>query len=249
MTTQIERKTVRELVLEMPLAARIFEDLGIDYCCGGEKALIEACAQAKVKIGDVISALAKAQSMPADRDWRNARLSELAQHIVDRHHSFTREEIERLVPLISKVVSAHGTNHPELLQLQSLFRDLAQELTAHMAKEEHVLFPYIAEMERAANNKRPLPRATFGTVQNPVRMMVLEHDSSGGILHELRRLANGYVPPSDSCAAYQALYRALEAFEKDLHNHIHLENNILFPRCLDLEMASLEICAGACKDA
>jgi regulator of cell morphogenesis and NO signaling len=236
--TQIERKTVRELVLEKPAAARIFEKLGIDYCCGGEKSLIDACAEAKVNVEDVFTALAKPESVSADRDWRDAPLSELAQYIVDKHHSFTRDEIKRLVPLISKVVSVHGKNHPELLQVQSLFWDLAQELTMHMGKEEQVLFPYIAKMDQAVQSNGPLPRAMYGTVQNPVQMMVAEHDSSGRVLHKMREVTNGYVPPPDGCVTYQTLYCALEAFEKDLHNHIHLENNILFPRSVDLEMTA-----------
>jgi regulator of cell morphogenesis and NO signaling len=157
---------------------------------------------------------------------------------VDKHHSFTRDEIKRLVLLVSKVVSVHGRNHPELLQVQSLFRDLSEELTTHMTKEEQLLFPYIAEMEQAISSKRSLPPAIFGTVQNPVRMMMLEHDSSGQMLHKVRELTNGYVPPPDACVTYQTLYRALEAFERDLHEHIHLENNILFPRSVDFETAA-----------
>jgi len=239
--TEIGRRTVRELVLETPAAALIFENLGIDYCCGGEKSLLDACAEARVKVEEVVAALASPQSVNTDRDWRKASLGELARYIVDRHHSFTREELERLLPLISKVVSVHGRNHPELLQLQSLFGDLAEELTKHMMKEEKILFPYIVEMEQAVHNKRPLPRPMFGTVQNPVRMMAAEHDSSGSVLHKMRELTNGYVPPPDGCATYQILYRALEAFEKDLHTHIHLENNILFPRSVDLEVAAIPV--------
>lgn len=235
MVTEIGKKTVRDVVLETPAAARIFEDLGIDYCCGGEKLLIQACSEAKVRLEDISAALAKPAPMKLDRDWRDAPLAELVQFIVDKHHSFTREEIQRLIPLISKVVSVHGKNHPELLQVQSLFRGLAQELTMHMTKEEQVLFPHIAEMAEAAHNKRPLPRAMFGTVESPVRMMVSEHDSSGRVLHDLRNVTNGYVSPPDGCATYEALYSGLESFEKDLHNHIHLENNILFPRAVDLE--------------
>jgi regulator of cell morphogenesis and NO signaling len=231
-------KSVRELVLEKPTAARVFEKFGIDYCCGGNKSLIDACVEAKVKVEEVIAALAKPESVPTERDWRGAPLSELAQYIVDKHHSFTRDEIKRLVPLISKVVSMHGNNHPELLQVESRFQEMAQELTMHMGKEEQVLFPYIAKIEEAVNSKRPLPRAMFGTVQNPVRMMMMEHESSGQALHKMREATNGYVPPPDGCVTYETLYRALEAFEKDLHNHIHLENNILFPRSVDLEKAA-----------
>jgi len=235
MLTEAE-KSVRELVLEKPAAARVFEKLGIDYCCGGNQSLVDACITAEVRMEKVIAALAKAEPVPAERDWRGAPLSKLTQYIVDQHHSFTRDEIERLVPLISKVVSVHGDNHLELLQVQSLFRGIAQELTMHMRKEEQVLFPYIARIEEAGNSKSPLPPAMFGTVQNPVRMM-MEHESSGQALRKMREVTNGFIAPPDGCVSYQTLYRALEAFEKDLHNHIHLENNILFPRSVDLENA------------
>jgi regulator of cell morphogenesis and NO signaling len=238
MLTEVE-KSVRELVLEKPTAARVFEEFGIDYCCGGNKSLVDACVAAKVKVEEVTATLAKPEPLPTERDWRSAPLSELAQYIVNKHHSFTRDEIKRVVPLISKVVSVHGNNHPELLQVQSLFQEMAQELTMHMGKEEQVLFPYIAKIDEAVNSKRPLPAAMFGTVQNPVRMMMMEHESSGQALRKMREITNGYIPPPDGCVTYETLYHALEAFEKDLHNHIHLENNILFPRSVALEKAAL----------
>ena len=133
----------------------------------------------------------------------------------------------------------HGKNHLELLQVQSLFRDLSQELTMHMMKEEQLLFPYITEIEEAVSRRRSLLPAMFGTVQNPVRMMTLEHDSSGQMLHKIGEFTNGYISPPDACVTYQTLYRALEVFERDLHEHIHLENNILFSRSVDLEAAAL----------
>ncbi|MGH9739027.1 MAG: iron-sulfur cluster repair di-iron protein [Candidatus Acidiferrales bacterium] len=231
-------KTVRDLVLDTPAAARIFENLGIDYCCGGNKPLNEACDDAHVSMEEVIAALEKPETVPPGRDWRNVPLSEVVAYIVEKHHVFTCDEIKRLMLLISKVISVHGKNHPELLQVQSLFRDLSQELTTHMMREEQLLFPYITEMEEAISRKRPLPSAMFGTVQNPVRMMMLEHDSSGRELRKMRGLTDGYVSPPDACVTYQTLYRALEAFERDLHEHIHLENNILFPRSVELEAAA-----------
>jgi regulator of cell morphogenesis and NO signaling len=233
---QIEdTKTVRELVTANPAAARVFEKFGIDYCCGGNKSLTEACLAAKVRAEDVAAALEKPEPRPDERDWQRAALGDLADYIVRKHHAFTREEIQRLEPLISKVVSVHGQNHEELQQIQRLFQDLAQEMTMHMMKEEHMLFPYIKDLEEAVNRHfRPSP-PTFGTVQNPVRMMMAEHDSSGQVLHKMREITNGYAAPSDACVSYQTLYRALHAFETDLHQHIHLENNILFPRAVELE--------------
>lgn len=231
--------TVRDLVLQKPATARVFEGLGIDYCCGGSKPLVEACDDAHVQLEEVIAALEKPESAPQGRDWREAPLSELIQHIVNQHHVFALEESKRLVLLISKVAAVHAKNHPELLRVQSLFRDLSQELTTHMAKEEKLLFPYIIEMEEAISHRGSLPPAMFGTaVQNSVRTMEREHDSSGQALHEMRNWTNGYIPPPDACVTYQTLYRALEEFERDLHEHIHLENNILFPRSVEAEAAA-----------
>jgi regulator of cell morphogenesis and NO signaling len=231
-------KTVRELVLANPAAARIFEQFGIDYCCGGNKSLVEACAKASVQVEQVISAIEKPQPIPDARDWQIAPLMELTRYIVEKHHSFTREELKRLKSLLAKVVSAHGIRHPELTRVQSVFRDLDQELTMHMMKEEEILFPYIEKMEAAINTKRSLPPCMFGTVQNPVRMMMMEHDTAGDALREMRAITNSYAVPADGCVSYQELYRALLAFEADLHQHIHLENNILFPRSIQMEGAA-----------
>ena len=227
--------TVREVVLAYPAAARTLEKFGIDYCCGGSKSLAEACTNAGVPVEKVIGALETPQPVPDARDWQTASLAELTGHIVEKHHAFTREEIERLKALIAKVNSVHGANHPELSQVQSIFGGLERELTMHMMKEEQILFPYIEELEAAVSAKRSLPSCMFGTVQNPIRMMMMEHDDAGNALREMRAATNSYTPPTDACASYQELYRALPAFEADLHEHIHLENNILFPRAIQME--------------
>jgi regulator of cell morphogenesis and NO signaling len=226
---------VRDFVLEKPSAARIFENLGIDYCCGGSQTLAQACRLANRSPEEVNAELQKVNSLPPEKDWRNAPLADLAQHIVDRHHSFTRAELARLTSLISKVISAHGANHPELARLQLTFEAVVQELTMHMMKEERMLFPYIAEIEEAARIHRHPTAPMFGTVQNPVAAMMMEHEASGQALQKICELSNHYAIPPDACASYQELYRALPAFEADLHQHIHLENNILFPRAVELE--------------
>lgn len=228
-------KTVRELVLANPAAARTFEKFGIDYCCGGNKSLAEACANARVAVAQVIGAIEQPQAVADARDWQVAPLAQLTRYIVEKHHAFTREEIKRLGPLLAKVVSVHGARHPELARVQSVFRELDQEMTMHMMKEEQMLFPYIENMEAAVSAKRPLPPCMFGTVQNPVRMMMMEHDTAGEALREIRAITNSYTAPADGCITYQELYRALPAFEADLHQHIHLENNILFPRSIQME--------------
>ncbi len=226
---------VREVVLENPAAARVFETLGIDYCCGGDQTLAQACRAAGRSVEEVGVALQKLDSVSSERNWRGAPLTELAQHIVDKHHTFTQAEIARLTGLIAKVVSVHGGNHPELTQVQTVFAGLSAELRAHMEKEEQLLFPYVVEMEEAVRFNRRPPPAMFGTVQNPVAAMIMEHEAAGQALETIREVTESYAVPPDGCASYQALYQALPAFAADLHQHIHLENNILFPRAVELE--------------
>jgi len=227
--------TVRDLVLDNPAAARVFERLGIDYCCGGSQTLAEACKAANRSTEEVSAALQKLDSAPSERDWRNASLTELAQHIVDKHHAFTQAELTRLAGLISKVVAAHGGNHPELAQVQTIFTGLSEELRSHMEREERLLFPYIAEMEEAARVKRRPSECMFGTVQNPEAAMIMEHEAAGQMFERMREITKGYMVPPDGCASYHALYQALPALAADMHQHIHLENNILFPRSVELE--------------
>ncbi len=235
-------KTVRELALERPGAARVFEKLGIDYCCGGKQTLGQACQAAGVPVDRVLEALEVARYSGPDaakgRDWQTGSLADLISHIKNTHHKYTREETARLGPLFDKVCSVHGNNHPELLDLRETFRGLARELTTHLMKEEMVLFPYIERMEESVLQKEPILPPPFGTVQNPVAMMEHEHDSAGNALRALRAASNGYTAPADGCVSYQTLYKTLAELEADLHQHIHLENNILFPRAIALESAN-----------
>jgi len=231
-------KTVGELALENPAATRVFEKLGIDYCCGGGKSLEEACRAANLPIGEVVGSLKAAeqtvQVARPNRDWQKEPLADLIAHIQSTHHKYVREELARLEPLFEKVCSVHGKNS-ELLAMHATFQGLAEELTMHMMKEERVLFPYIGRMEESVIQKEPVLPAPFGSVQNPVAMMIHEHDSAGHALRALREASNGYTAPSDACVSFHTLYQALTAFEADLHQHIHLENNILFPRAVALE--------------
>jgi regulator of cell morphogenesis and NO signaling len=230
---------VRDVVLELPQATRVFEKLKIDYCCGGDKPLGEACATAGVRVENLERMLEEVGQAEVQGngslDFQKATLSELISHILDKHHIYTKEEMARLEPLIGKVIAAHGENHPELQGIGGLFQQLCADLKPHMFKEEQILFPYIVEMERSAVENRPAPFAPFGTVSNPIRMMMMEHETVGDLLRELRALSSDYTVPADGCISYQTLYQALEAFEGDLHQHIHLENNILFPRAIELE--------------
>lgn len=235
----ITTKTVRELAAENPAAPRVFEKLGIDYCCGGNQSLEQACQKAQLSIDQVLDSLemaeASVRAAQTVRDWQREPLSELLEHIKTTHHTYTREEIVRLTALLDKVCSVHGKNHPELFGIRHTFAGLAQELTTHLMKEEMMLFPYIERMEEAVIQREPVLPAVFGTVKNPVAMMEHEHDSAGQALQAMRKASNDYRTPADACVSYKTLYNALGAFEADLHQHIHLENNILFPRAVEME--------------
>jgi regulator of cell morphogenesis and NO signaling len=231
----LDSRTVRELASTNPGAARIFESFGIDYCCGGERSLAQACTAAKVNVQKVAGLLEKPQPKGGDRDWQKATLAELAKQIVAKHHEYVRQEIQRLIPLTAKVAGVHGKNHPELEKIQSLFQALAEELTTHLMKEERMLFPHIEQLELAANSGRHPGASLFGTLKNPARMMMMERESGGELLRKTREISKNYALPADACMSFQMLYRALEEFEADLHQHIHLENNILFPRAVELE--------------
>ena len=233
------RKTVREIVLEMPASVGVFERLGIDYCCGGDKRLDDACQAAGRPVQEVLRSLeavkTATQADAGATDWSRESLGSLMNHIVGKHHTFCQQEVARLEPLLAKVSEAHGAQHPELHRLKSLFSGMSKELLMHLVKEEQTLFPYIARMEEAVTRGARFPRPPFGTVQNPVRMMVLEHDNAGAALHEMRKLSRDYQIPPDGCNSYRALCDGLKTFESDMHQHVHLENNILFPRAVALE--------------
>ena len=232
-------KTVREVAVENPAATRVFERFGIDYCCGGNQALEQACQRAGVSFDEVIDSLEmEEESARAEKqfhDWQSESLSELITHIKSTHHKYTRDETVRLAALLQKVSSVHGKNHPELFGIRETFDWLSQELMTHMMKEEMVLFPYIERMEESVIQNEPVLPAPFGSVQNPVTLMEHEHDSAGAALRSMHKVSSDFTPPTDSCISYQTLYRALAAFEADLHQHIHLENNILFPRAIAME--------------
>lgn len=217
--------------------AQIFKKYGLDFCCGGKKTVKEACAEKGLDVTKVEQELQQADKIPASRplpysDWS---LDFLADYIVNTHHSYVRKTLPDITAYAQKVMKVHGNNHPELLRVNQLVQEVNAELTSHMIKEEKVLFPYIKELVATKNNISPLHAAHFGTVQNPINMMEAEHELVGKNLDEIRVLTNNYLLPEDACASYSLLYSLLDEFEDDLHLHIHLENNILFPKALEIE--------------
>jgi regulator of cell morphogenesis and NO signaling len=205
MTVAID-KTVRELALENPSSTRVFEKLGIDYCCGGNRSLREACEKANLQLDQVLDSLEKAdQAVPLaqeGRDWQVRPLASLIEYIQSTHHKYTCEEIARLGPLFEKVCSVHGKNHPELFEVREIFEGLTEELNAHMRKEEMILFPYIVRAEAVIRGNEPILRAPFGSVQNPVSMMEREHDAARNALRAMNEVTNGYSVPADACVSY-----------------------------------------------
>lgn len=236
----VTTQNVRDIALENPGSIRVFESFGIDYCCGGRKPLAQACEEKKLPLEKVIEALeaGSAKDEVGSEDWRGKSLGGLLTHIVNTHHAYVRRELPRLAELAQKVVKRHGETKPELPEIQKRLEQIAEELTAHLAKEEVVLFPYIAKLEKSIEGGLPKPQGCFGTISNPIAMMTQEHEAAGVLLAEIRRLSNGFTPPVGACPTFLAFYLGLFEFEQDLHQHIHLENNILFPKAIEMERAA-----------
>jgi regulator of cell morphogenesis and NO signaling len=223
-------KLVGEIVAANPAAARVFETLGIDYCCGGKLSLGAACANAKVTVETVAGLMDACREPSGAGAPVDATLRDLTHYIVERHHAFVRREGPRIRGLLAKICDKHGVAHPELSDVKNLFFSLDQELAEHMRKEEQILFPYIDALEGAFETP-----ACFASVVSPIDAMIADHENAGAILSAIRARTNGYKAPENGCATFRAAYRALEDFERDLHWHVHLENNILFPRAIAAE--------------
>jgi regulator of cell morphogenesis and NO signaling len=237
-----KNQTVREIAINNPASVRVFENFGIDYCCGGKRPLDEACARANAPIDLVTRALAEldVKGISSEEVWTNSSLADLTAHIVGRHHRYVRDESPRIELLLQKVVSRHGEAHPELGAIQDTFVALSQELFAHMMKEERILFPFLEAMEAAARGGQSAPLGCFASVELPISRMLADHDDAGALLAKMRALSGGYRTPEESFPSYRGLYQALEEFESDLHHHVHLENNILFPRAVEMERSLKE---------
>ena len=230
---------VKEIALSNPRARRVLEDAGVDYCCGGGKSLQDACLHADVTADEILKRLRQNGELagPGDTEWTSASLAELTQHIRERHHKYVRDSIPRVRALLAKIREKHGSKHCEIEEIEKLFGDVAREMTAHMQKEEQILFPYIDALERSASGNSAVEPPFFQTVRNPIHAMMKEHDSAGDLVRRIRKASNEYKAPADACATFQATYQELRQFEEDLHLHVHLENNILFPRAVELEAA------------
>jgi regulator of cell morphogenesis and NO signaling len=229
--------TIRTIVADDFRAASVFERHGIDFCCGGNRSVADACGELGVDAAAVETELeaAMASAGPGLPRYNTWQLDFLIGYIVTNHHGYVRQAIETLRVHTRKVAEVHGDRHPEVKAIAERFENIAGELTRHMAKEEQVLFPYINGLVAAARDGGATPVAPFGAVANPIRMMEIEHQAAGDEMASIRKLSGGYVPPADACTTFTVTYQELQAFEADLHQHVHLENNILFPKSLVLE--------------
>ncbi len=234
MSAVLSETVVGKIVAKQPATARVFEKYQIDYCCQGNTTLVDACKRQKVDIDQVVSEIEQVQNTGVtehDPDWNETSLTELANHIVNTHHAFMASELPRISGLIEQVSNAHGQQQPELANVAEVFQMLRQELESHMDKEENILFPAIRAMEPSKS-----PQAfPFGSVANPIHAMEHEHDEAGNALRRLRELTGDFKPPANACPTYMVMLESLENLERDLHLHIHKENNILFPRAKELE--------------
>jgi regulator of cell morphogenesis and NO signaling len=228
-----ELATVGEIVATDSRAASIFEQFGIDFCCGGRRSLADACRAAGADAEVVQRALGALPAEAADDDVRQWPVERLIDHIVSTHHADVRKAMPTIGRHVAMLVTAHGDRHPELTRIAAEFDALRHELERHLLKEEHVLFPYFRELATTVSGRaRPSP---FGTVENPIRMMEREHQEAGDELRLIRALTNDYTPPADGCPTYRVCFAELARFERNLHRHVHLENHVLFPKAVALE--------------
>ena len=215
--------TIADLVLSMPKSIPVLERLGIDYCCHGGQSIQQACSGASISAEELLAMIDDAPAAAPERSFTDETMPEIIDFILDTHHVYTRATLETLEPLAAKVAAVHGANHRELIELQGLVNQLCAELIPHMMKEEQVLFPFL----------RCETEACFGSVAMPIRVMMLEHEAAGELLAAIRKTANDFALPPEACRSYTAYYQLLEELEQDLHRHIHLENNVLFPKALN----------------
>jgi len=224
--------TVADIVIANPAAARVFERYEIDYCCQGQRPLQQACSEAGIDSAAVMADLA-ALAAPATVAPIEDSVGALIGHVIATHHTYLRRELPRLAELMTKVIAAHGERHPEVHQVAATLQTLSDDLLPHLLKEERVLFPLALELLGAVE----ATSLHSGSVTNPIRAMHVEHDEVGALLAALRHQTQGYSAPADACPTWRALYAGLAEMEADVHQHVHLENNVLFPKIISLEMA------------
>ena len=231
---------IGNVVSENYKSADVFKKYGIDFCCGGDKSIANACGESGMteeKLKKLLSDLEAILEVESNEqiDFRSWSLDLLVDYIEKKHHRYVETSIPIIREYLNKIVSVHGYNHPELREIHEIFMEASGELAMHMKKEELMLFPYIRKMVKAQISEMDLEPPHFGTIKNPIEQMDSEHDFEGEAFRRISTLSGGYTPPEDACNSYKTAFLKLKEFEKDLHFHIHLENNLLFPRAIELE--------------
>lgn len=220
-------------------AAAVFSKYGLDFCCGGGKSVQEAATKKSVDLDKLTEELKAVLSEPNEThiDYAAWPADLLASYIEKTHHRYVREKAPVILAYLNKLCQVHGSRHPELLEVNRLFQECAKELIQHLLKEERILFPYIVQMINSEIDHTQLAAAPFGSIENPIHMMEHEHDAEGERFEKIAKLTDNYAVPADGCSTYRVTYEMLKEFEDDLHKHIHLENNILFPKSIALQQA------------
>jgi len=238
-----ENQIIGELVAQDYRTASIFKKYGIDFCCQGNRTIEDACAEKKLNSELIVMDLNQLQQARTDHstDYISWPIDLLADYIEKKHHRYVEEKTQEIKPYLDKICRVHGERHPELFEINKHFNATAGELAMHMKKEELVLFPFIRKMAKAKQEGVKIETPNFGTVQNPIQMMMDEHTTEGERFREIETLSNNYAPPHDACNTYRVTFALLKEFEQDLHLHIHLENNILFPKGIELEKELIQV--------
>ncbi|MFV9551592.1 iron-sulfur cluster repair di-iron protein [Algibacter sp. PT7-4] len=231
----IEHKTVAEAVTENIKTAHIFKKHGIDFCCGGNISIKKACENKNINYTEIKNELLAVNQAAKTHNYNAWKLDFLIDHIINIHHSYVEASIPLILQYSNKVAKVHGHHYPEVIKINTLFTEVANELATHLKKEELILFPYIKKLLKHKEENTTFTKPNFGTVNNPINMMESEHELAGNIFKTIAQLTNNYVAPKNACNTFKALYSKLNEFEEDLHQHIHLENNILHPKAILLE--------------
>ena len=232
-----ENQIIGELVAKDYRTASVFKKYGIDFCCQGNRTINEACQKKNIDSESVVNdldAIIQAQGENAT-DYKSWPLDLLADYIEKKHHRYVVEKTAEILPYLDKICRVHGDRHPELFEINEHFNKTAGELAMHMKKEELILFPFVRKLAQAKQEGSNVMAPPFGTVQNPIAAMMQEHTNEGDRFRKIEELSNNYTPPQDACNTYGVTLGLLKEFEQDLHLHIHLENNILFPKAIELE--------------
>ncbi len=243
--TKGSEPTIGEIVTQDYRKAQVFKSFGIDFCCGGKKTIKEVCDKKGLDAAEVAKALATTAYATdgSENDYLKWDIGFLTDYIINTHHQYVKENTSFIMELANKVAKVHGEQHPEAIKVARLFSEVGKDLLLHLSKEENILFPFIKELALIERNRGVLPENAFGSVSNPIHIMESEHEHAGEILQTIREITNDFTLPADACNSYTILYKKLDEYENDLHRHVHLENNILFPKAI-LAEEQMQFAAG-----